>query len=587
MLDYTPPSDDLKFVLNDVLDVAQYSTLPSFESIDADLVASTIEAFGDFAARELAPLNAEGDRVGAALKPDGVESAPGFADAYRTYVAGGWPALVADPEHGGDGMPAFLQSVLEEILAGSNMAFAMAPLTAPGAYRVLNHSASAAIKNTYLAPIASGRWGTAMSLTEAQGGSALALLRTRAEPNDDGSYRITGTKIFNSWGDHDMAENIVHLVLARLPEAPAGTKGISLFVVPKYLPGENGDLGERNAFSVGSLEKKMGLHASPTCVTNFDGATGYLVGTEHKGMAAMFIIMNSMRLATGSCAIGIADAAYHNALAYARERVAARSLTGTKYPDLPGDPIIVQPDVRRMLMTQKALVEGGRALCYWVAVRLSLSETHPDLDERRDHDATVSLLTPVVKAFLSDKGFESADLALQCFGGHGYVQDNGAEQYLRDIRMLRIGEGTSGIQAMDFIGRKTLADNARTLNQYLDTVRQDVTALPSELVDIAHAVTHALDTVTQITKSELAQWKQDPETMGAIALDYLHMVGYVALGHMWAKMAATNSSDVERVRNKQRTARYYCAHLLPEIETLAHRVRAGGATTMAIPDGEF
>jgi alkylation response protein AidB-like acyl-CoA dehydrogenase len=312
--------------------------------------------------------------------------------------------------------------------------------------------------------------------------------------------------MFNSWADHDMTENIVHLVLARLPDAPEGTKGISLFLVPKFLVTADGQIGERNAFTVGSVEKKLGVHGSPTCVTNFDGATGYLLGTPHRGMASMFIIMNAMRLASGVCATGVAYAAYRNALAYTHERLAARSVTGPKSPELPGDPIIVHPDVRRMLMTQRAMVEGGRALGFWVSVHLDLAERHPDPAEQKEHDGLVSLLTPIVKSFLSDKGFESADLALQCFGGHGYVREYGAEQYLRDIRMLRLGEGTSGIQALDFMGRKVVGDGGRVLGTYFATIRDSLKALEGEdLEEIAFGLRNALDLVEQLTQEELPQ----------------------------------------------------------------------------------
>ena len=591
MPDYHPPVEDLAFVLNDVLAVGQF-TYSGFENLDEDLVLSTIDVFGSFAAKAIGPLNAEGDRVGATVGAEGVVSAPGFADAYRDFVCGGWPALTCRTEDGGDGMPGILYTIVEEMLAGANLSFAMAPLTSPGAYQVITSCASEELKARFLPKIVTGEWATAMSLTEPQCGSALGLLRTRAEPQADGSYAITGTKMFNSWGDHDMTENIVHLVLARLPDAPEGIKGISLFLVPKYLVDPDGVRGERNAFSVSSLENKLGVHASPTCVTNFEGATGYLIGTPNRGMSSMFIIMNSMRLATGACAVGVSYAAYRNALTYARERLAGRSVSGAKYPELPGDPIIVHPDVRRMLMTMRAFVEGSRALCLWVSLNLDLGEVHPDPQQRKAHEALVSLLTPVVKAFLSDKAFESTDIALQCFGGHGFIRDNGAEQYLRDVRMLRLGEGTSGIQAMDFVGRKVVTDDARVLQQYFDSIREMVRG--ADLPGVTAALRQALDSVVDLTEELLPRWKSDPQDMAAVSLDYLHMVGYLSLGHMWAKLAHT---AIERLKgspknptfleNKVRTARFYCSYLLPEIEALAVRIRAGASATMAIPDDAF
>ncbi|MGQ4615950.1 acyl-CoA dehydrogenase C-terminal domain-containing protein [Nocardia sp. R7R-8] len=593
MPDYKPPIDDLKFVLNEVLAIGKHTELPGFESVDEDLVSATIDAFGDFAAKELAPLNAEGDRCGATLGPDGVVSAPGFAGAYRSYIDGGWPALTARGADGGEGMPGVLYTIVEEMLAGANLAFAMAPLTSPGAYRVISHGASDELKSRYLPKIVTGEWATAMSLTEPQCGSALGLLRTRAEPGTAGSYRITGTKMFNSWADHDLTENIVHLVLARLPGAPEGVKGISLFLVPKYVVGPDGRLGERNAFSVTALEKKLGVHASPTCVTDFDGATGYLIGAPHRGMANMFIIMNSMRLATGVCAVGVSDAAYRNASSYARERLAGRAVTGAKYPELAGDPIIVHPDVRRMLMTMRAVVEGGRAFCFWVSLNLDLAGNHPDPAQRQAHEALVSLLTPVVKAFLSDKASECADTAVQCFGGHGYIRDNGAEQYLRDARMLRLGEGTSGIQAMDFIGRKVVGDDSETLNSYFDSIRETLDAVTG-MSGIVAELRNSLESATRLTEEQLPRWKNDPESMAAVALDYLHLVGYLSLGFMWVKMAAKaeeilqgHSSRSTFLENKLRTARFYCSYVLPEVEALTARIRAGGAAIMAIPENEF
>lgn len=595
MPEYHPPIRDMEFLLNEVLSVSSLAGIPGFEAIDADLVSSTIEHFGAFAAQEIAPLNEVGDREGSVAGPDGVTTATGFAEAYQNYVDGGWPALACREEDGGHGMPGFMRTILEEMLGGSNLAFSMAPMTAPGAYEVIKHSASDELKERFIPKIVSGEWLTAMSLTEPQGGSALGLLRTRAVPQEDGSYLITGTKMFNSWADHDMTENIVHLVLARLPEAPEGTKGISLFLVPKFLVTSDGGIGERNAFSVGSVEKKLGVHGSPTCVTNFDGATGYLLGTPHRGMASMFIIMNAMRLASGVCATGVADAAYRNALAYTHERLAARSVTGAKSPELPGDPIIVHPDVRRMLMTQRAIVEGSRAFGFWTSVNLDLAERHPDPAEQKKHLDLVSLLTPVVKSFLSDKGFECTDLALQCFGGHGYVRENGAEQYLRDIRMLRLGEGTSGIQAMDFMGRKVVTDGGKVFGTYLATIRDAIKDLDGqELHEIAEGLRQAIDQIEQLVEEELPHWSSDPEAMAAASLDFMNMAGYLSLGYMWARMAATASQklrdsdgDAAFLHNKLRTARFYFSYIMPDTQSLARRVRSGSHDIMAIPVNEF
>lgn len=467
MPDYKAPVKDLKFVLNDVLGIGRLSQYPRFENVDDDLVSSLIETFGKLAENVIAPLNADAGREGARLGADGVIAPPGYVEAYREYAEGGWSALTCTPEHGGSDLPGILYTIVEEMLGGANLAFSMCPVMVQGAYPLINTYATDEIKARYLPRLVSGEWAASMSLTEAQSGSALGLLKTRAEPADEGTYRITGTKIFHSWGDHDLTENIVHLVLARLPDAPPGVKGISLFLVPKYLVNPDGTFGVRNSVVASSLEKKLGIHASPTCVTNFDDAVGDLIGKPNQGLQCMFVIMNAMRLGTGVASIGLSDAAYQNALAYTRERIAGRSLTGPKRPDLPGDPIIVFPDVRRMLMTMRAFVEGGRMFNFWVSLNLDLAQAHTDPTARAEHEAVVSLLTPVVKAFLSDRGSECADIAIQCFGGHGFIEDSGAEQYLRDVRFTRLAEGANGIQALDLIGRKTVGDDGKALGLYL------------------------------------------------------------------------------------------------------------------------
>lgn len=593
MPEYHPDSADVKFVLKEVLAVGRLN-LPGFERIDNDLVSALVDHVASFAAKELGPLNSTGDKIGARLDGEQVLTAPGFVDAYRSYAAAGWPAMTCSEADGGDGIPGVIFTVVEEMVAGANQAFAMAPMTSRGAYQVISRHATEELKARYLPKVVTGEWTTAMSLTEPQCGSALGLVRTRAHLAADGSYRITGTKIFNSWGDHDLTDNIVHLVLARVDGAPDGIKGLSLFLVPKYVVGKNEVLEGRNSWSVSSLEDKLGIHASPTCVTNFDGATGFLIGELNRGMANMFIMMNSMRLATGIGAIGLAAAAYRNALNYSRQRLAGRSVSGSKYPELPADPIIVHPDVRRMLMTMKAIIEGGRAFGFWVSLHLDVSERHPDDVERESSGALVALLTPVVKAFLSDKAFECADMAMQCFGGHGYVRDNGAEQYVRDVRVLRLGEGTSGIQAMDFLGRKVLGDKGDALGDYFTRIdRALAQADDDSLASIVGPVRDSLDTIRKLTDEHLPVWERDPQDMAAVSLDYLHLIGYLSLGFMWVRMATTvnelskESADSLLLDNKLRSARFYCAYVLPEIAALVLRVRAGSAATMSIPEHEF
>jgi alkylation response protein AidB-like acyl-CoA dehydrogenase len=591
---YQAPTTDLKFVLNDVLRIGNLHHLPGFENVDDNLVSATIDGLAELAEKVVAPLNASGDRDGARLTPHGVVAAPGFVDAYREYVTGGWPALTCAVEHGGDGMPGILFSIAEEMLGGANMAFSMVPALTPGVYRVISHHAPQDVQARYLPKIVSGEWATAMTLTEPQAGSALGLITTRAEPADDGSYRVTGTKIFNSWGDHDLTDNIVHLVLARLPDAPSGTKGLSLFLVPKYLVGPDDQVGERNSFSVSSLETKMGVHASPTCVTNFEGATGYLVGLPHRGLQNMFIIMNAMRLASGVAGVGLAEAAYKNALAYTKERLAGRSPGGPQRPDLPADPIIVHPDVRRMLMTMRALVEGGRMFTFWVSLALDLAQLHPDAETRAANEALVSLLTPVVKAFLTDRASEVADIGVQCFGGHGFIRDNGAEQYVRDNRFTRLAEGTGGIQSLDLVGRKILGDDGTTLRVYLRTIQAVLDS--QHIPGVTSEVLGALREVETLVEEQLPIWQSEPDTMASVSYDFLNLIGYLSLGFMWARMAGTarghlDSGDLREAplfyENKLRTARFYAAYLLPETATLLARIRAGSRATLAIGADEF
>lgn len=591
----SPPIEDLGFVLHDVLRITEIDDIPTLADLDRETVDSIVDALARFAVEIVAPLNEVGDRQGARLTEAGVIAPDGFVDGYRHFVEAGWGALTARVEDGGQGLPCLFKNVQDELFGAANMAFAMLPSTSFGASLVLVKHGTDEMRRVYLPRLASGEWTAAMSLTEPQCGTALGLIRTRAVPTGDGRYTITGSKMFNTWGDHDMAENIVHLVLAKLPDAPAGTRGISLFLVPKYLPDADGRPGERNAFSCGSLERKLGIHGCATCVTNFDGATGWLVGAPNQGLPNMFVLMNTMRLTTGSVAIGIGWAAYVNALAYAQERIAGRSASGTKYPDLAGDPIIVHPDVRRMLLEIRAFAEGGRLFCMWVALELERAATHADPDVRAASDALVSLLTPIVKAYLSDRAFEAVDTGLQCFGGHGYIRDNGMEQLLRDERMLRLGEGTSGIQAMDLLGRKVLGDEGRTLGRYLALIR--ATAAEAEtserLAPLARALGTEATRIETLTAELGPLWRSDADEMGGASLDYLNLLGSLSLAFAWVEAALAAERVIADGRgtrmheNKLVTAEFYFARVLPETAALEAKIRAGAASLMRILDHAF
>jgi alkylation response protein AidB-like acyl-CoA dehydrogenase len=592
MLMYGAPTEDIQFVLNEVLEIGQLGSLRKFQDVDDDFISSMVEAFGKFAETTIAPLNAVGDLEGATLGPEGVRTPSGFPEAFRKFISGGWPSLTGEAEYGGSNLPWSLFAVTAEILGGANAAFSMCMLVNPGTCKVIGAHGSDELKVLYLPKLTSGEWTSAMSLTEAQAGSALGLITTRAMPAADGTFRIKGTKIFNSWGDHDLTENIVHLVLARLPNASPGLKGISLFLVPKFLVNADGTLGARNNFAVDALEKKLGIHASPTCVSNFDNATGYLVGEQHRGLQNMFIVMNAMRLVTGAGAVGLSDRAYQNALEYARQRLAGRSPSGAKRPDLDGDPIIVQPDVRRMLMTMRALVEGSRMLTFWVALNLDLAEVHADPAVRDECNALASMLTPVVKAFLTDRAFECTDIALQCFGGHGFIQGNEAEQYLRDVRFMRLAEGANGIQAYDLINRKVLADDGKAFRQYLGQIgkclgRQELAGITAELRSALHAIEILLE-------EQIPRWKSDAEAAAAASYDFLELTGYLSLGFMWVMMAgkATELTEHRADRTifyarKIHTARFYMSYLLPVVSTLLPRLRSGVAELLPIDDNYF
>jgi alkylation response protein AidB-like acyl-CoA dehydrogenase len=591
---YSAPLRDIRFTLFDVLDIESSVGRLGFDDAGRDTIDAVLEESARFCGTVLAPLNRVGDEHGVRFdQADGsVTTAPGFRDAYTQFAQGGWGGLAAPAEYGGMGLPHVLGMPLEEMIDAANLAWGNFPLLSHGAASALLHHGEQWQRDVFLTRLVSGEWTGTMCLTEPHCGTDLGLLRTRAEPGADGSHAITGTKIFITAGEHDLTPNIVHLVLARLPDAPAGSKGISLFVVPKFKVGRDGAMGERNALRCGAVEHKMGIHGSATCVMNFDGAQGWLVGQPHKGLAAMFTMMNTARLGVGMQGLGLSERAYQNALHYARERLQSRALSGAKFPDKPADPIIVQPDVRRMLLTCKALVEGGRALSYHAGLQVDIAAHGADEAERRQADDLLGFLTPIVKACLTEWGVECTYHALQCFGGHGYIAEHGMEQLARDARITTLYEGTTGIQALDLMGRKTMQLQGAGLKVFLGLV---------EAFCKAHADDSALSEFVGPLREKAAEWQAltmaiakramgDPEEIGAAAYDYLFYSGYVALAYWWVRSvaAADASSQPQAFKEaKRETARFYFARILPR--TLAHKVAidSGPAPLLALDEAAF
>ena len=594
MSTFKAPLEDIRFALYDVLDSEKRFAELGFGEVDRGTADAVLDEAARFTETVLAPLNKIGDEVGCKFDPatGDVIVPPGFEQAYAQFAEGGWTGLVNDPRHGGQGMPTVLGGALTEMVDAANLAWGNFPMLSHGAVEALSRYGTDWQQEVFLKRLVDGRWTGTMCLTEPHCGTDLGLLKTRAEPNADGSYSIGGTKIFITAGEHGMVPNIVHLVLAKLPDAPAGAKGISLFVVPKFDVGEDGGLGERNAVRCGSIEHKMGIHGSATCVMNFDGARGWIVGEPHKGLQAMFVMMNSARLGVGVQGLGLSERAYQNSLRYARERLQSRSLSGAKFPDKPADPIIVQPDVRRMLLSQKALVEGGRLLSLHAYSLLDVAERANDPAERERAETLVGFLTPIAKACLTEWSIENTYNALQCFGGHGYIQEHGMEQLARDARITTLYEGTTGIQALDLMGRKTIQAQGAGLRIFLGMVEESCKR---------HENDAALAEFVAPLRAKSAEWQQltidigrramaNADEIGAAAYDYLFYSGYVALAYWWLRSvaAAEASSRPQAFKDaKRETARFYFARLLPR--TLQHRaaIESGAAPLMALDAAAF
>ncbi|ACK50687.1 acyl-CoA dehydrogenase domain protein [Methylocella silvestris BL2] len=594
MMSYKAPLRDIRFVLFELMGADELAALPGYEDFTRDLIDPILEEAAKICEEVLFPLNRSGDEEGCTLENGVVRTPKGFREAYQTYCEGGWPSLACDPEFGGQGAPHMLGVMIEEMMCSANLSFGLYPGLTQGAYVCLSGYGSDELKRTYLPKMVEGVWSGTMCLTEPHCGTDLGLLRTRAEPEADGSYRLSGSKMFISAGEHDLTDNIIHLVLARLPDAPKGVKGISLFLCPKYLVHEDGSLGARNGVSCGSIEHKMGIKASATCVMNFDGATAFLIGEPHKGLRAMFAMMNAERLAVGVQGLGVAEASYQGAAAYARERLQGRSLSGAKDPEKPADPIIVHPDVRRMLLTQRAYAEGCRALAVLAAKQLDLSR-HSDAAVRRDAEDFVALVTPIVKALLTDLGTECANLGMQIMGGHGYIRENGMEQYARDARIAQIYEGTNGVQALDLVGRKLPAHAGRLLRSFFHPVSAYIEANSGDkqLAEFVQPLGKAFQRLQQATAQVARAGMRDPDEAGAAASEYLRLFGLTALAYLWTRMAEVSFSEAQKSEDEKfyaakiATARFYMQRVLPQTSGLFSSIMAGGKTMMAFDEAAF
>src|SRR4051794_7580542 len=595
---YKAPVRDTLFVLNEVLDIGRYSNLRGFASASPDVVEAILEEAGRFCAEVLQPLNRIGDEEGCKRNDDGSVVPPtGFKDAYKQFCEAGWPTLTAPEEYGGQGLPQVVGTAVSEYILSANHSFEMYQGLTSGAIASLLVKASDELKQRYVPNMVTGKWTGTMNLTEPHCGTDLGLLKTRADPSPDGSFAITGTKIFISSGEHDLSENIIHLVLAKIAGAPDNVKGISLFVVPKFLVNEDGSLGERNSLSCGAIEKKMGIHGNATCVMNYDGAKGWLVGEPEKGLAAMFIMMNAARLGVGLQGLAQGEVAYQNAVAYARERRQSRALKESeREPGAKADPIIVHPDVRRMLMESRAWNEAGRALVLWGALQVDLMRRSQDEAERQQADDLLGLITPVIKGYLTDKGFQAAVHGQQVLGGHGYIREHGMEQFVRDARITQIYEGTNGIQAMDLVGRKLPKDGGRAVRAFLELLGREIADAKAagDPAGIAAALDPALADLQAATMWLAQNGMADPDNAGAGAYAYMDLMGLVSLGWMWLKIAAASqralgegAADSAFYEAKLNTARFYATRELSGSTALRRKIEAGAETLMKMPEEAF
>jgi alkylation response protein AidB-like acyl-CoA dehydrogenase len=592
---YNAPLEDFRFLYHEFLDLDECRALPSMAEATPDVIDAVLEEAARLSEEVLQPLNAVGDEQGCRFDDGRVFLPEGFGEAYRRYTDGGWPALTTDPEYGGQGLPSFVGLGLSEMINAANPSFAAYPGLTHGAYEVIHAHGSEQQKRTYLPAMVEGRWTGTMNLTEPHCGTDLGLIRTRAERADDGTYRISGTKIWISAGEHDLAENIVHLVLARTPDAPPGTKGISLFIVPKFLPDADGNPGERNGVRCGGVDHKMGMQASATCEMIYEDAVGELVGEENRGLAHMFTMMNAARLVTGIQGLGMAAVAQHNAVMFAQERLQGRALDGPRFPDKPADPIIVHPDVRRMLMIGKASVEGARSLGLYTGVQLELEQHHPDAEVRERASHWVALMTPIIKAWFTDLGSEVANLGMQVHGGAGYIVDTGVEQFVRDVRITQIYEGTNGVQALDLVGRKLVAGSGATLKSFFDHAGALLAdATEPELAEFTEPLKEACDRLQQTSAWVYRKMAADPLEAGAASSDYLRLFALTAMAFVWTRQAAiahrrlqAGEGRADFYRAKLDTARFFITRMLPDTLGLDAKIRAGAAPLTAPDDDEI